>query len=156
MTPTDPVNHPLHYTAGSVEVIDILEQVVAAAPSPVVGGLQWQCLKYLLRMWLKGNPLQDAQKAQWYLTRLINTLDRYNGDTTVMEGVDDFNQGAWQPMDTAPRDGTEILASDYDAVEIVSWRTYTDAGYWTERGGEIMFPAWWQHLPNHPLLPEEK
>lgn len=71
----DYVNHPPHYTAGSIEVIDILEQAVAAAPSPVVGGLQWQCLKYLMRMWLKGNPLQDAKKAQWYLTRLINKLE---------------------------------------------------------------------------------
>lgn len=71
----DPVNHPAHYTAGSIEVIDILEQAVAQAPDPVRGGLQWQCLKYLLRMWLKDNPLQDAQKAQWYLDRLIDNLE---------------------------------------------------------------------------------
>jgi hypothetical protein len=72
---TDPVNHPLHYTAGRVEVIDILEQAAAVAPDPVIGGLQWQCLKYLLRMWLKGSPLQDAQKARWYLDRLITKLE---------------------------------------------------------------------------------
>jgi Protein of unknwon function (DUF3310). len=72
---TDPINHPPHYTAGSIEVIDILEQAAAVAPDPVVGGLQWQCLKYLLRLWLKGNPLQDAQKAQWYLSRLIGRLE---------------------------------------------------------------------------------
>ena len=71
----DLINHPPHYTAGSVEAIDIVEQAVAAAPSPVFGGLQWQCLKYLLRMWLKGDPLQDAKKAQWYLARLINKLE---------------------------------------------------------------------------------
>lgn len=75
MNPTDLVNHPPHYTAGSVEVIEILEQAVVAAPSPVVGGLQWQCLKYLLRMWMKGNPLQDAKKAEWYLARLISKLE---------------------------------------------------------------------------------
>jgi hypothetical protein len=40
----------------------------------MTGYLQGQVLKYLLRMWLKGNPLQDAQKAQWYLNRLINHL----------------------------------------------------------------------------------
>lgn len=72
---TDPVNHPPHYTAGPVEVIVILEQAAAVAPDPVVGGLQWQVLKYLLRMWLKGNALQDAQKARWYLDRLIRTLE---------------------------------------------------------------------------------
>ena len=71
----DPVNHPAHYTAGAVEVIAILEQAAAVAPDPVLGGLQWQCLKYLMRMWLKGDALQDAQKARWYLDRLISKLE---------------------------------------------------------------------------------
>jgi hypothetical protein len=71
----DPVNHPPHYTAGPVEVIDILEQAASHAPGPVVAGLQWQALKYLLRMWLKGNPLEDAMKARWYLHRLIAHLE---------------------------------------------------------------------------------
>jgi hypothetical protein len=72
---TDPVNHPSHYTANPVEVIDLLEQAVRHAPDPVVGGLQWQSLKYLNRLWLKGNALTDARKAQWYLNRLINKLE---------------------------------------------------------------------------------
>ena len=72
----DPVNHPAHYTAGSIEVIVILEQAVASAPGAVLAGLQWQALKYLLRMWLKGNPTQDAQKARWYLDRLIIKLQQ--------------------------------------------------------------------------------
>lgn len=71
---SDPVNHPAHYTTGPVEVIDILEQAAATAPDPVLAGLQWQALKYLLRMWLKGNPAQDARKARWYLERLIARL----------------------------------------------------------------------------------
>jgi len=71
---TDLVNHPAHYTAGAVEAIDVIENAVQAGPTPMSGYLQGQVLKYLLRMWLKGNPLQDAQKAQWYLNRLINQL----------------------------------------------------------------------------------
>ena len=71
---TDLVNHPAHYTAGTVEAIDVIEGAVQAGPSPMSGYLQGQVLKYVLRMWLKGNPLQDAQKAQWYLHRLINQL----------------------------------------------------------------------------------
>ena len=71
---TDLVNHPPHYTAGAVEAIDVIEGAVQAGPSPMVGYLQGQVLKYLLRMWHKGNSLQDAQKAQWYLNRLINQL----------------------------------------------------------------------------------
>jgi hypothetical protein len=71
---SDVVNHPSHYTAGRFEAIDVIEDAVTTAPDPVVGGLQWQSLKYLLRLWGKGNPLQDAQKAAWYLNRLIATL----------------------------------------------------------------------------------
>ena len=68
------VNHPSHYTSGNVEVIDIIEDAVKDAPDTIVSGLQWQVLKYMLRMWLKDNPKKDAQKAQWYLNRLIDKL----------------------------------------------------------------------------------
>lgn len=71
---TDQVNHPPHYTKGRFEAIDVIEDAVNLAPDAVLGGLQWQALKYLLRLWSKGNALQDAQKAEWYLKRLINTL----------------------------------------------------------------------------------
>ena len=71
---TDGVNHPNHYTSGNVEVIDIIEDAVKDAPDTIVSGLQWQVLKYMLRMWLKDNPKKDAQKAQWYLNRLIDKL----------------------------------------------------------------------------------
>ena len=72
---TDLVNHPPHYTAGRFEAIDVIEDAVQYAPSAVLGSLQWQALKYLLRMWNKGNALQDAKKAQWYLERLIAKLE---------------------------------------------------------------------------------
>jgi hypothetical protein len=75
----DPVNRPAHYTAGKVEVIEILEQAAASAPDPVLAGLQWQTLKYLLRLWLKDNATQDAQKARWYLDRLITRLQAPQG-----------------------------------------------------------------------------
>lgn len=72
---TDPINHPAHYNAGPIEAINIIEQTIAHAPSPVLGGLQWQTLKYLLRLWHKGSPLENAKKAQWYLSRLILKLE---------------------------------------------------------------------------------
>ena len=70
----DTVNHPSHYTGGNQEVIDTIEDAVKDAPTPVVGGLQWNVLKYIMRMWLKDNPKKYAQKAQWYLSRLIEKL----------------------------------------------------------------------------------
>jgi hypothetical protein len=71
----DLVNSPSHYTSGNVEVIDIIEQALRETDDAVLGYLQGQALKYLLRMWLKGDPVQDAKKAQWYLNRLIGKLE---------------------------------------------------------------------------------
>lgn len=71
---TDRVNHPSHYTRGTQEAIDIIEDAIQDAPSPVEGMLQAQALKYLLRLWLKDDPKQDARKAAWYLERLIEKL----------------------------------------------------------------------------------
>ena len=71
----DDVNHPSHYTSGSQEAIDTIEDAVKDAPDAVLGGLQWNALKYLLRLWLKhNNPKKDALKARWYLNRLIDKL----------------------------------------------------------------------------------
>lgn len=76
LPPADEVNHPPHYTSGRrFEVIDVLEDAVASAPDPILGGLQWQSLKYLNRLWGKGDPLKDAKKARWYLERLIGKLE---------------------------------------------------------------------------------
>ena len=72
----DLVNHPPHYTSGRVETIDFIEDCVQQAPDAVVGGLQWQVLKYMSRLWLKDSPALDAGKARFYLDRLIRTLEK--------------------------------------------------------------------------------
>ena len=73
---SDLVNKPPHYADGrAFEVIDVIEDSVQFAPDPVTGGLQWQVLKYVHRCWNKENPRQDLMKAQWYLTRLIDSLE---------------------------------------------------------------------------------
>jgi hypothetical protein len=68
---SDQVNSPSHYKQGRTEAIEVIEDAVAGADDAVSGYLLGQALKYLLRMWHKGNSLQDAQKAEWYLRRLI-------------------------------------------------------------------------------------
>ena len=72
----DLVNNPPHYTSGRVETIDFIEDCVQQAPDAVVGGLQWQVLKYMSRLWLKDSPALDAGKARFYLDRLIRTLEK--------------------------------------------------------------------------------
>ena len=75
MAKRDAVNSPSHYTNGSQEAIVTIEEAIEDAPSVKAGMLQGQVLKYLLRVWLKDNPLQDLKKAQWYLNRLIDSLE---------------------------------------------------------------------------------
>jgi len=73
--PDDRVNSPSHYTSGRMEAIDIIEDAISTAPTPGKGLLQAQALKYLLRLWLKDSPVEDAKKAEWYLKRLIDQLE---------------------------------------------------------------------------------
>ena len=77
---SDRVNSPSHYTSGKTEVIDIIEDAIKDAPSAQFGMLQGQVLKYMLRVWLKDNPLEDMKKARWYLDRMINHYTDYPGD----------------------------------------------------------------------------
>lgn len=59
------VNHPPHYTVGGIEVIDFIE---AKALNFNLGNV----VKYLSRAGEKdSDPLQDLQKARWYLNREI-------------------------------------------------------------------------------------
>ena len=71
---SDLINSPSHYNQGRVEVIEVIEDSVKDADDAVSGYLLGQALKYLLRMWHKGDALQDAGKASWYLDRLIARL----------------------------------------------------------------------------------
>jgi hypothetical protein len=82
------VNRPSHYTSGRFEVIDVLDDWVQHAPDPVAGAYQWQCLKYLSRMWLKDDPGVDASKSMWYLKRLIAYIEstRATTDTGKTDG----------------------------------------------------------------------
>lgn len=65
----DQVNHPKHYTVGKIEVINIIEdQNLDYHLGNVV--------KYVLRSAHKGNQLQDLKKANWYLERKINLLEK--------------------------------------------------------------------------------
>jgi len=63
----DPVNNPAHYTVGGIETIDFIE-------AKKLGYNLGNVVKYLTRADHKGNKLEDLRKAQWYLTREINSL----------------------------------------------------------------------------------
>jgi hypothetical protein len=63
----DNVNHPAHYKSGGIETIDFIE---AKKLDYHLGNV----VKYITRSNLKGNKLEDLQKAQWYLNRAISNL----------------------------------------------------------------------------------
>jgi hypothetical protein len=65
----DPVNHPKHYTFGTYEVIDILEDWFSDDP------LLWQVGKYIARAKHKERELEDLQKARFYLDKRIQKLE---------------------------------------------------------------------------------
>ena len=65
----DNVNHPSHYKTGGIETIDFIE---AKKLDYHLGNV----VKYITRSDLKGNKLEDLQKAQWYLNRAINNLTK--------------------------------------------------------------------------------
>ena len=70
----DAVNHPQHYTRSGIECIDAIDSVTSGYGRPGHGYYAGQVLKYLWRAPFKGHYLQDLEKAQWYLNRLVKKV----------------------------------------------------------------------------------
>lgn len=64
MKSKEAVNHPSHYNAGKIEVIEAIEDWN-------LGFCLGNTVKYIARAEHKGNAIQDLQKARWYLDREI-------------------------------------------------------------------------------------
>lgn len=71
----DAVNHPSHYNATNIEVIDKLEDLASKYDDPVEAYLVSTAAKYLERAPFKGNKAQDIAKAIWYLSRLRDRME---------------------------------------------------------------------------------
>lgn len=65
----DPVNNPSHYKQGKIEVIDFIEDQKFDYH---IGN----AIKYICRHGHKGNPVQDLEKAIWYLKRKISLISK--------------------------------------------------------------------------------
>lgn len=73
----DMVNHPSHYTHGGVECIDAITSALSSYEDSVDSWLVGQVIKYLWRAPLKGKYEEDIKKAQFYLNRLVEKIDKY-------------------------------------------------------------------------------
>lgn len=72
--PRDMVNHPPHYTKGGIETIDYME--AKSTPEEFKGHLRLTAIKYLSRAGDKDDVLQEFEKAEWYIKKLIETIKR--------------------------------------------------------------------------------
>ncbi len=70
----DMVNHPPHYNAGNIEVIDFIED------QEHLGYHLLQAIRYITRSPFKGTAKQDLEKAMWYLNRHIAKMVKVKHD----------------------------------------------------------------------------
>lgn len=71
----DMVNHPFHYVQGGIECIDALTAMITPYNDPNDAALSWQVVKYIWRHPFKSKPLEDLQKAEFYIKRLIKLYE---------------------------------------------------------------------------------
>ena len=74
----DMVNEPLHYNLGEIQTLDYIDDVLLHNPNLTAqdGYYIGNILKYLgTRLGTKNDKLEDMQKAQFYLNRLIEKSD---------------------------------------------------------------------------------
>jgi hypothetical protein len=76
----DPVNHPKHYTShpSGVECIQIARHMNFNLGN---------AFKYWFRRYAKNNPLEDMEKAQWYLTDYMNNIPKLDAKLMPTELV---------------------------------------------------------------------
>lgn len=77
----DMVDHPPHYTQGSIECIDAIES--ALGREGFIAFLRGQVIKYQWRMMGKSNPAIDNAKSIWYANKLkaiLSTDDKTPGE----------------------------------------------------------------------------
>lgn len=71
----DNVNHPIHYSHGSIECIDAIES--ALTPEEFEGFLHGNIIKYDWRYRDK-NGIEDLKKSQWYNNKLQSTIAEHD------------------------------------------------------------------------------
>tara|TARA_R100000664_G_scaffold31771_1_gene45759 strand:+ start:427 stop:645 length:219 start_codon:yes stop_codon:yes gene_type:complete len=67
------VNSPPHYNSGNIECIDAIQESMSS--EAFKGYLKGNIQKYIWRYENK-KGVEDLKKAQWYLNKLIKTLEK--------------------------------------------------------------------------------
>jgi hypothetical protein len=91
----DPIDHPSHYTAGSVECIEALAAM--AGIDAHIDHCTQSAVAYLWRWRRKGGP-QDLAKARWY-------IDRAHGLAVQQEALQQPGQATMHTTHHTERNG---------------------------------------------------
>jgi hypothetical protein len=74
----DMVNSPAHYADGKIETIDYIVDVLGEWDA--ISYCHGNVIKYTgSRLFKKGNPIQDAEKAIWYLKKMVELMEKTKG-----------------------------------------------------------------------------
>lgn len=106
---SDKINHPDHYTRGSIEVYDFIE---AWGLDFTIGNV----VKYVTRAPYKGATLEDLQKAKWYLEKAIEREERSIA-SQVADALSTKNQNYYQTTPD-PRMVIERMLREQHQAEI--------------------------------------
>lgn len=92
----DNVNHPAHYTDGTIEVIDYIED-------KKLNYHRGNAVKYISRAGKKDKrrEIEDIEKAIWYLKREVQRLKAARGETVTAPSDDPFPQCRWDGCEGA-------------------------------------------------------
>lgn len=99
--PNEEVTHPRRYNAhkSGVECIELVEHLPANLANAV---------KYVWRRDLKGNPVQDLQKAAWYTRRERQRMALF--ELYDLRAVAQWTEDFWQNL------AAKVIASDPDST----------------------------------------
>jgi len=85
------------------------------------------------------------QEMQMVMNRVATALEGW--------GASAHAQSSWQPIETAPKDGTEVLCF-VEGFGMGQMVLYWMDGYWREKAnclGLKKEPTFWQHTPTPPI-----
>lgn len=109
MTTKEQVNHPDHYRPGTYEAINVIE-------AWDLGFHLGNVIKYLARIGRKGDPLEDAKKARWYLDRWIQQQEVQAGRLRFQVNLQVASDPGDNGGDRADFSAGDDLGDDDDAA----------------------------------------
>ena len=66
----------------------------------------------------------------------------------VLRQIKEQSRQQWQPIETAPKDGTEVVVVDIDGDRFIA--SSTDGQNWYDGAYPVDYPSHWMALPTPP------